>query len=783
MKSRITVVAAVAGWGKSTAVRGALRDTDHAWLDLSRKDVIAGFSAANDWSDRIVVVDGTHLLDQGALEALVDATMRFVTTQWVLITRRTDRLPIARWIGSGDAGAPVLHEDLALSGPDILAAAKELGVRADDAAIQFVQTVSAGWPIAIRFGLVALERWADDLSRAGAMANGLLREFTMSEILPALTPLQRNLLFEIAMMDTIDEALLAANGSDDATADFKQLWAAPVPWLSAAQGLTLQPAFRRMVLGEIPQPERRSRALRAASVLRARGNLRQAFDLLRQYAPEKICAELRGQGLALLEAGHWDEVEAAIRSLPQRERRGDPIILCLRAEIEAQTGVPHRAGALFERAARLSRSRRVAPAVSRRHAIHLINQGSLDALDAIRPALHAGSKVEKVEARSVLATALALGGRIDEARLEGRRAVDSATEMDDEALMTRCLQRASYVEYQAGDIAQAERYALETARLAHKVGAWSHFVCAHTILFASAIGVRDDPKAALWHAQQIALGAVHTKDRRHRLYALGAQYVLEVERGSRDRAIAIESQMPAYSSEWGPEFDVCLARCVRRSWDGEFEQALAQLDRLEEQVADPSTLRLWNGSRAMFAAFAGRDRIAFAHIRACGKAAASLARESEIRNARADCYAAVAQIFLGHPEAATRRLPRDSATSQIRALTSFARELAALGLSLGATSASIALDRLRSQGQGGFALAVAAALASRMRGDSLMSLTTAELRVLADMGRGRTAKGIALDRGRSVHTIRNQIKAIIKKLGASGSIEAVVRARRCGLIQ
>jgi ATP/maltotriose-dependent transcriptional regulator MalT len=783
MRSRVTVVSAAAGWGKSTAVRTALHATEHLWLDLSRRDVIAALWAGNDWSGRVVVVDGVHLLCDDALEALLEATTRFASARWIFVTRRTDRLPIARWIGSGDAGAPVTHDDLALSVPEIVAAAKELGVRTNDAAMQFVQTVSGGWPIAVRFGLVALDRWAGDPLRAGAMANALLRDYVLSEILPMLAPRQRELLFEVAMMGTIDEALLAANGSGDAALDFKQLRAAPIPWIAAGDGLALQPAFQRTVLGEIPQLERRSRALQAASALRSRGDLRQAFDLVRQYAPERIRTELRAHGLALLEAGQWDAVETAIRGLSQRERRDDPIILCLRAEIEAQAGTSDRARALFERAALLAKGRNVAATVLRRRAIYLINQGSVDALDAIRPVLNIGTKAERVEALAVCATAFALAGRAGEARLHGKRAIDEATEMDDEALMTRCLQRMSYIEYQAGDIAQAERYALDTARLAHKVGAWSHFVCAHTILFASAIGARDDHAAALWHAQQISFGAKHTQDRRHKLYALGAQYVLEVERGNRDRAIAIESQMPLYSSGSGPEFDVCLARCIRRSWDGEFEQALGQLDRLGECVADPSARRLWNAARAMFAAFAGRDRVAFTHLRACGKAPSSLARESGIRNERADCYAAIAQIFLGHPESAMRRLPCDPSTSQLRALTAFVRELASLGSSLDRNSASIALDRLHTVSQGGFALAATAALAARTRDERAASLTAAELRVLADMARGRTAKSIAFDRGRSPHTIRNQIKAIIKKLDASGSIEAVARARRNGLIE
>ncbi|HKE37983.1 MAG TPA: LuxR C-terminal-related transcriptional regulator [Candidatus Baltobacteraceae bacterium] len=769
LRSRITVVAAVAGWGKSTAVRKALRDTEHVWLDLSPNGLVPGLCAGNDWSGGTVVVDGAHLLREDELDALLDATMRLASTRWIIITRRLDRLPIARWIASGDAGAPVVHEDLGLSQPEILAAAKALSVRVDDAAMQFVEAVSGGWPVAVRFALIALERWGGDLSRAGAMTNTLLRDWALSEILPALTTRQRELLLEVAMIGTIDETS-------------HELRSAPVPWLAVGDRLALHSAFQRIVLAEIPQPERRSRALRAASVLRSRGDLRQAFDLVRQHAPERIHGELRAHGLALLEAGEWDNVEGAIRGLPQRERHDDPLILCLRAEIEAQAGAPQRARVLFERAALLAQGEDTQSIVSRRHALFLINQGSIEALDAIRPAMQTGSENEKAEALSVFATALALAGKAGEARHECRRALDAAIEMDDDALVTRCLQRMSYVEYQAGDIAEAERYALDTTRLAYRIGAWSHFVCAHSILFASAIGARDDHAGALWHAQQLALGAQHTRDRRHWLQALGSQFVLEVERGNRERTIAIESQMPQHLSGWRAEVDVCLARCIRRCWDGEFEQALGELDRHGNAVADPSEHRLWNAARAMLAAFAGRDRIAFKYLRACARAPSSFAREGEIHNGRADCYAAVAQVFLGHPEAATRRLPRDPSTLQLRALTSFVRELAALGFSLGRESASAALDRLRDGGQGGFALAAEIALAARTRDDRAGALTAAELEVLADMARGRTAKNIAFERGRSPHTVRNQIKAIIKKLGASGSIEAVAMARNCSLI-
>ena len=156
--------------------------------------------------------------------------------------------------------------------------------------------------------------------------------------------------------------------------------------------------------------------------------------------------------------------------------------------------------------------------------------------------------------------ALALTGHFDDARREARHAIDVATDLDDEALLARSLQRMSYVEYQAGSIADAEWNAREAARLAKSQGAWFHFMCAQSLLHVAAVDVRDDHAAALWHAQQIEWAAERTGDRRHRaLYALSAQYVLEVERGRRDRALVIESELPLHSGGFRDELECCIA--------------------------------------------------------------------------------------------------------------------------------------------------------------------------------------------------------------------------------
>ena len=354
------------------------------------------------------------------------------------------------------------------------------------------------------------------------------------------------------------------------------------------------------MIAQLPAAQRRSRALRAAAALRASGLVGRAFDLRRRYAPDLVLAELHAEGFGLLDAGCRQSVEEAVRALPQATRRDDAIVVCLRAELEAQAGAVERAAVLYERASQIATTPEVRARIGRHRALHYLNQGKLEALDVILPALHEGTEIERIDARGIYAMAQALAGRLDDARREARDAVALATDLDDEPLLARSLQRMSYVEYQAGNMPDAEKSAREAARLAHRLGAWFHFICAHSTLYAVAIGSHDDHDAALWHAQQIAWAAERTGDRRHRLYALSAQYTLEVERGRRERALALESEMPLHSG-FRDELDCCIALATRLSWNGEFSEGYRILATLDDRVADPSERRLWNAALAMFA--------------------------------------------------------------------------------------------------------------------------------------------------------------------------------------
>lgn len=787
---RVAIVQAAAGWGKTTAVRAALAGQQHVWHDAKTQRVDELVTAVASGAP-LVVVDDVHAMLNDArgvaaggadLDTIVSLVDGFPATRWIFVSRESVGLPIAGWIAGGEAGAPVGPRDLSLSLHEIRRAAKTLGMRVDDAAMQFVIDASGGWPVAVRFVLAALQRSPLDLSRAAATAERLLSSHLSAEILARLDDDRRYLVSEMALLGAFDETMLAAAGREDAPADLRWLSDASIPSHEEGDRVVLHPVFARYAVAQIPASQRRARALRAAAVLRAVGFAGRAFDLVRRYAPDSVLAELHAGGLALFDAGCAEGVGDALRTLPQSVRRDDPIVVCLRAELEAQAGALGRANALYERATQIETTPEIHARVCRLRAVHYLNQGNTEALDAIVPAFGVGTDVDRADARGIYAMALALAGRLDEAHQEAGQAVGAATDLDDEGLLARSLQRLSYVDYQAGDAAAAERNATEAARLAHRDGAWFHFICAQSILYGTAVGMRDDHASALWHAQQMAWAAERTGDRRHRLYALSAQYCLEVERGHDDRALAIESEMQLHSG-FRDELDCCIAMATRLSWNGEFSAGYRILAELDARIVDPAERRLWNASLAMFAAFAGDEKNASLRLRACGRIAAPAARENAIGNVQADCFAAIAQIMLGNPEAAMRRLPHDAPSAQTRALVTVVRELAALGSSLNGESASKAFKRLRSAHQEGIAEAISVALASLHREDASTILTDAETRVLVELADGRSAKAIAQQYERSIHTVRNQIKAVTRKLGASGIIEAVARARDKGLLR
>ena len=73
-------------------------------------------------------------------------------------------------------------------------------------------------------------------------------------------------------------------------------------------------------------------------------------------------------------------------------------------------------------------------------------------------------------------------------------------------------------------------------------------------------------------------------------------------------------------------------------------------------------------------------------------------------------------------------------------------------------------------------------MAPQQCAEPVPSLTGRELDVLNYLGQGMPARGIARVLGISVHTCRGYLKSVHAKLGVSTQLEAVIKAKRLGLI-
>ncbi len=95
------------------------------------------------------------------------------------------------------------------------------------------------------------------------------------------------------------------------------------------------------------------------------------------------------------------------------------------------------------------------------------------------------------------------------------------------------------------------------------------------------------------------------------------------------------------------------------------------------------------------------------------------------------------------------------------------------------------LDQLSAVGYGGISRALEQAIARQIEPAAgvHVTLTKAERDVLQALAEGRSPKDIALESGRSVNTVQVHIANITRKLGCSGRTEALVVARKQGLLR
>ena len=356
-----------------------------------------------------------------------------------------------------------------------------------------------------------------------------------------------------------------------------------------------------------------------------------------------------------------------------------------------------------------------------------------------------------------------------------------ADDLADDALIGKVALRTACSFLYMGDYQSSERYALDAARIAERIGDWGTYTDAQSMLCASMCFNHNDPPQALWHAQQLALGATRSGDRQKRSYGLWAQYDIEVNRGRRDKVEALEVQLKDDPHCYRDASFGRIAQAMRLGWDGRFIEAIRKIEPLEGTIPNGPEQRYWRATLAMFHAFAGHDDEAKKHLTLCGRRTPSQCLPDRLHHDMADVYVALANVFIGRNTVALRYLSGEFVREQERVLAQVVRLFASLSaLTAGASTDAIAL--LRESGRAGLADVIGAALGARVDDVLPASLTSAEVAVLRALAAGQTPKQISVLTDRSYETIRYQMKSVYRKLGVSSQIEATAAARRFGIV-
>jgi ATP/maltotriose-dependent transcriptional regulator MalT len=816
MRFRVALVQASAGWGKTSAVRAAVGGLEHIWLDLTvapRESGAFAFALATtlgistapigrvlssareaasaapvlDWIAshrpdlRLVVVDDLHLLadDPLSLDVIVGLIKMAPHVRWVLVSRHALPLPVATWMAYGDAAMPVGEESLGLEGSELRRLLAERGLRADVASITAIQRVTGGWPVAAQFFLRAAES-GGDLPAVTASTKETAFAYLADQIVATLPAGRLDVLRTIAFAGTSDVRFLESLGLHDAQREVAWLRSAPVPLVKIPGGFRLHDLFAEYLRRTTPREDLPTIAGDLVRTLLAEKRVGDAVDVARVNAPNLLTKILSVHGFRLLDEGRYETAEQAVAILPAEARQRDPGIVGLRAALEAFSGGLDRAADLYRRAIDLSTDPDMRSLLSRRLSLILINRAGTGARDILEPVLDVGDERSRCEARSVYAVALAMMGEADASVRELRAALEVAERLAEDALVAKILMRLAWAYFHLAKPLESERHARDSARLAERCGEWGTYADAHSMLCSAASVYGDDVPQAIWHAQQLVVGATRAGDRQRRSLGLWAQYDFEVDRGRRDRVESLERELEATPYGYRDGLMARTSQAIRLGWDGSFAAAVSGLQSLNGTIANPAETRCWHATLAMFEAFAGRTEAAKASVAAAGRRTACPASDV-VFHVIADLHLALAEIFVGRPSLAARRIPRDCSRSIDKALAAAVRLLAAQ-TNLDANSIANANAILRGAGRDGFADLLEVAVGKRQVAGTVGALTDAETTALRGLADGLTARQIAAGSARSYETIRSHLKSASRKLGVSSQIELIATARRLGIL-
>ena len=745
--------------------------------------------------DALIVIDDLHNGEGDPeisqfLTALVERTKS--GPRWLFSSRSPLQLPVASWLAYGESDLVVDAVDLRFSVDEAKQSARATRVAVREDELEQILELVDGWPAALTFALRTSTR-ANDLRAVSTGTREMVYRYLAEQVWHSLDDRIRGFLRTIAFLPRLETRLAVAAGFDDAASIIESL-RERVAFITIVEAgvYKLHDLFRDFVQRQVQLDG--DGALREAQI--SAGHLLEAVDLpgmaLERYIDARAVEEIERlfslHNFSLLESGHYDVVERALRALPSGRTLNAPGILAIRAAIEDAHGRVEQAEKWYS--AVLAQpiddlSFRIS--VAWRYALLVYQQGRLDALPLLE-LLHARADLaadDRAQIAGMLAMTKALAGAIDDARKILNEALELAEFAGDE-IRARTYGRAATVAFYASDEDAVERYTREATRLASESGAYSLAARLYTALSAQHYFAGRIPVAA-WYAAQVATNAEKAGFPQMRALGLRQLIEMEAERGNEERVLDVERDLATISYRGPAALSAYLVgRSLWLMWHGQFTEAQTLLTTVTERDLTPYQHRYRLSLLSVAAAAAGDRKSATAALAAYDHAISiDMDGNPAFDRVRgfSERYAILGNVLLGRNAVGQRML---RAARYVRSdLEPFDRVLNALMIRA-AGRLDEGLRSLRLVGQAGIArmLESVAPAISTEETDSMgdQSLTAAEAQVLRAMAQGLSNQAIADEQRRTVNTVRTHVSSILRKLGSDSRGEAVATARRRNLV-
>jgi ATP/maltotriose-dependent transcriptional regulator MalT len=794
----VTLVPFVRGFADALAgVAPGMRQSLATALDGARDSQSPGRDLGAWAATHVRTLNTTITLDDLHVGEGDPEVSRFVATliertrdgpRWLLSSRSPLELPVASWLAYGESDLMIDAVDLRFTVEEARESARAARVAVRDEELTAIIDLVDGWPTALAFALRVSVR-ASDLRGVSAGTREMVYRYLAEQVWHSLDDRIRAFLRMAVFLPRMEIRLAVAAGFDDAASIIETLRerVAFVTVLGAGV-YKLHDLFRDFVHHQIElegDDALRRAGLAVAGVLERADMPAAALErYIEAEASEDIARVLESTNFALLESGHYDVAERALRVL-----RGpllvSPYVLAVRAAIEEAYGRVHQAEKLYE--ASLDRSPddlSFHVAVAWRYGLLLYQQGRLDATPRLeglvaRPDL---SDADRANLEGYLAMAKGLSGDLEGAAVLLESAL-SLAQFTDPLTRARVYGRGAIVAFYANDDDALERLTREGIRLAADASAFQLAARFHMILTSAHIFADRLPTAA-WYAAQMVTNAEKAGDPLIQSQGLRTLIMIEAKRGNVARVAELENDL-ARTSYRGPINMIALAvgTGMVRIAERKFSEAQRALSSVPRRELTGYQERERTGLLAVAAAAAGDRAGALAALSAYSEAVEQDHDSREVFSrilALGERYAVLANALLGRNVVAQRLLralkfepagfgPFDEALQAVISRVPDRLEAALRDLRVGSLA-----------GVGHILETTAHAI--EPASEALADLTSTEIQILQAMADGMSNQTIADAQRRTINTVRTHVSSILRKLGCDSRGEAVAAGRRSGIV-